>query len=60
MLAVIVAFVALLLISLAFTVHTVGTYKQGVVFRLGHLVGERSPGLETMPIQSHSITLHRS
>jgi regulator of protease activity HflC (stomatin/prohibitin superfamily) len=55
MAALIVAFVVLLLISLGFTVYTVQKYKQGVVFRLGHLVGERSPGLVTMPIQSQGI-----
>ena len=33
MAALIVAFVALLLISLGFTVHTVGTYKQGDVYK---------------------------
>jgi regulator of protease activity HflC (stomatin/prohibitin superfamily) len=51
MVAVIVAVVALLLISLAFTAHTV----QGVVFRLGRFVGERSPGLVMMPIQSQGL-----
>jgi len=55
MLAVIVAFVALLLISLAFTAHTVQKYKQGVVFRLGRFVGERSPGLVMVPIQSQGL-----
>jgi regulator of protease activity HflC (stomatin/prohibitin superfamily) len=51
----IVAIVVLLLISLAFTAHTVQKYKQGVVFRLGHFVGETTPGLVTMPIQSHGL-----
>ena len=55
MVVAIVTFVVLLLISLAFTAHTVQKYKQGVVFRLGCLVGERSPGLVTMPIESHGI-----
>jgi regulator of protease activity HflC (stomatin/prohibitin superfamily) len=55
MVAVIVAFVALLLISLAFTAHTVQKYKQGVVFRLGRFVGERSPGLVMMPIRSQGL-----
>lgn len=55
MVVAIVTFVVLLLISLAFTAHTVQKYKQGVVFRLDCLVGERSPGLVTMPIESHGI-----
>ena len=55
MVAVAVAFIALLLISLAFTAHTVKKYKRGVVFRLGRFVGERSPGLVMMPIQSQGL-----
>ena len=55
MVAVAVAFIALLLISLAFTAHTVKKYKRGVVFRLGRFVGERSPGLVMMPIQSQAL-----
>jgi len=51
----IAAIVVLLLISLAFTAHTVQRYKQGVVFRLGRFVGETSPGLVMMPIQSHDL-----
>ena len=55
MAALIVAFVALLFISLAFTTYTVQKYRQGVVFRLGHLTGKRSVGLVMMPIQSQAL-----
>lgn len=55
MAALIVVFVAILLISLTFTAHTVQNYKQGVVFRLGHLIGQRSPGLVMMPIRSQGL-----
>jgi regulator of protease activity HflC (stomatin/prohibitin superfamily) len=53
--ALIVAFVVLLLISLAFTAHTVQSYKQGVVFRLGHFFGQRDPGLVMMPIHLQDV-----
>jgi regulator of protease activity HflC (stomatin/prohibitin superfamily) len=55
MVAVIPTFVALLLISVVFTAHTVKSYKQGVVFRLEHFIGQRRPDLVMMPIESQGL-----
>lgn len=43
---------AVALLALALSIRIVKQYEQGVVFRLGRVLGPREPPLVTLPVQS--------